>query len=305
VSDARSAWLFPGQGEEGPGMASADVLRLTSVRRLLDCGSARVGVELREVVRGGGPGLARTELVQPALVALALGIAEALEARGEAPAALAGHSLGELSAFAVAGCLASEHAVELACARGALMGEAARRSPGGMIGVRVESAAQLAELLARGRSADEALDLAAHNAPGLWVLSGRHAALRAVEACSAVTRLPVVGPWHSRLMQQAELAWAEALREVPFAAPRRLLIANRTGLPVGAGDDPRALLAGQLTAPVQWEATMRALVAAGVERFVTLGPARMLRGLCRANLGGDARIVAAGSVLAATEARVA
>ena len=286
-------------------MASEEVLRLPSVRRLLDCGSARAGVELAEVVRRGSPELARTELVQPVLVALALGLAEALEARGEAPLAVAGHSLGELSAFAAAGCLAHEHAVELACARGALMGEAARRSPGGMIGVRAESAVELEALLASGRSSGHVLDVAAHNSPELWVLSGQLAATRAVEARGAVTRLPVAGPWHSRLMQDAERAWVEALSEIPFAAPRVLLIANRTGLPVGPGDDLRALLAGQLSAPVQWATSMRSLLVAGVARFVTVGPARMLRGLCRANLGPDARIVAAVSLLAPSQERVA
>ena len=306
MSSERSAFLFPGQGEEGPGMAPAGVLALAEVRRLLDCGSAHSGADLAKLVRNGGPELTRTELLQPALVALCLGLAHELQEREGAPHAVAGHSLGELSAFAAAGCKSAERAVELAGLRGALMAEAARRAPGAMIALPAGcTEAQLAEALACGRAADPALDVAAHNGPGSWVLSGSRAALRAVQARFAVALLPVAGPWHSRSMQEAEQAFASALRAVPLSAPRTVLIANCTGLPVAASDDPASLLAGQLTRPVQWAATMRSLQLAGATRFVTVGPSRVLRGLCRACLGPDARLVMANAAVLADQERVA
>jgi [acyl-carrier-protein] S-malonyltransferase len=303
--DERAAFLFAGQGEEGPRMVGEDVLRLPEVQRLLAHGSQHAAVDLAQVVRAGGAQLARTELLQPALVAIALGLFHELAARGAAPWAVAGHSLGELSAWAAAGCLAFDDAVRLACVRGAAMAEAARRAPGGMVALHDADDARLEQVLACGRAVDPVLDVAAHNAPGMHVLSGSRAALAAIEARFSVTRLKVAGPWHSRSMHEAERTFARALATVAFSAPCCTVIANRTGAPLTLGDDLRAVLAGQLTRPVRWAETMRSLGAAGVERVVTVGPARALRGLCRANLGPGARIVSASAVHAPVAERVA
>jgi [acyl-carrier-protein] S-malonyltransferase len=94
-------------------------------------------------------------------------------------------------------------------------------------------------------------------------------------------------------MRDAERAWTEALRAVPITAPARVLVANRTGQVIGAEDDLVELLAGQLTRPVQWAATVAALARAGATRFVSVGPSRVLRGMCRACLGADARLITA------------
>jgi malonyl CoA-acyl carrier protein transacylase len=86
-------------------------------------------------------------------------------------------------------------------------------------------------------------------------------------------------------METARVEWLDALRRITFSAPTKTLIANRSGLPVTLHDDCAALLAEQLTRPVEWVRTMRTIEELGLRDFVLVGAVRTLRGLCRANLG--------------------
>lgn len=288
----RTALLFPGQGEESAGMAGAALDRPGAVRNLLARASAQLGIDLAASIRTGDPALTTTEVAQPALVAIALGLWLDLAARGVGADAIAGHSLGELAAFSAAGCLTPEDAVDLACHRGKLMGAVARRRPGYMLAIRAANLAAV-EALLDGARRHGVIDIAAHNAPDQWVLSGEASALGAIEARQPVTRLPVSGSWHCSLMASAETAWRRQLQKVAFRAPARLLVANRSGEPVASDADLPDLLAGQLTRPVRWAKSFESLSAAGIERFITVGPSKTLRALCRANLGRDVRIASA------------
>ena len=281
----KQAFLFPGQGSEVPGMGGALLERPGPVRDLLSRASKALGFDLAAAIARGAPSLARTEVSQPALAAVCIGSSLELAAGGVRPDAVCGHSVGELAAFCVAGCLEPEEAIDCAIDRGRLMGAAARRSPGGMCAVRVREA-ELPTVLA---AAD--VELAAHNAPEEWVVTGGRAALAAVAARFPTVPLRVAGPWHSRAMAGAEAAFRERLRRVCWQRPRIPLAANATGAWV-AHEDLADLLAGQLTHPVRWAGTLDTLARAGVTTWRVIGPARVLRGLCRANLGASARVIA-------------
>ncbi len=276
-------FLFPGQGAEGPGMGGAALSRPGPVRALLERASRTLGRDLAEVVERGGPELARTELGQPALVAISLGLA--LES-GLAPAAVAGHSVGELAAFCAAGCLAPEEAIDCVVDRSRLMADAARGASGGMAAIRVTSEAQAREAIA----GEQGLEIAAHNGPEEWVLTGDRAALAALAARLPIVLLPVTGPWHSRAMAGAAAQWRLALGRVQWRRPRVPVVANATGRFITDGEDLAELLASQLTQPVQWARTLQTLSAAGASRWHVFGPGRVLRGLCRANLGTAATV---------------
>lgn len=277
------AFLFPGQGEESAGMSSHYLTSPGPVQRLLARASRQLQLELTPIIKSGAPALMRTEVIQPTLVAITTGLALELISSGITPSAVAGHSLGELSAAAVAGCIEPEAAVDLAVQRGVLMGEVARRTPGGMLALTTEDPNELEQALAVGRRAG-CVDLAAQNSPSQWVLSGEKAALEAISAKYKTTRLPVSGAWHSALMKEAEQAWRETLRALPWKAPKIHWLCNRSGRWVRDDDDLPSLLAGQLTRPIQWASTMRSLEEAKIKRLILVGPSRALRGLCRANL---------------------
>jgi [acyl-carrier-protein] S-malonyltransferase len=280
----KTAFLFPGQGAELLGMGGTLLEREGPVRKLLGRASRALGIDLAAAVAKGAPVLHRTDVGQAALTAVCIGLAQELISAGQRPDAVAGHSLGELAAFCIAGCLEPEEAVDCALARGRLMAEAARRSPGGMAAVRIREE-DLPALLDGSE-----LQIAAHNAPEEWVLTGDRAALAAVARRFAAVPLAVAGPWHSRAMSGAQDEWRDALRQLRWRPPAIPLVANATGRFV-VGEDPSELLAGQLTLPVRWAATLRTLAEAGVSSFCVVGPGRVLRGLCRANLGVAARVV--------------
>lgn len=282
-----TAWLFPGQGAEAGGRLRA---RRGPVTRLLEHAGRALRIDLASAMALGDPALSRTEIAQPALVAVCLGIAEELEAAGAVPDVVAGHSLGELTAIAVAGCLCAEDAIELAVERGRLMAEASHERPGAMAAVRANDEGSIERLLALGRARGR-LTIAARNSPTQWVLSGDRAALDALAATTPVSFLPTGGAWHSEAMAEAEERWLVILRRADFRPARRALILNRGGRALRAGDDPAALLAGQLTRPLEWLGTLETLAHMGVAKWVTVGPAQALRGLCRETLGTSAPIV--------------
>ena len=279
------AFLFPGQGSEGPEMGGAALGRPGPVRRLVERASAALEVDLEAIVRRGDPSLARTELGQPALVAISLGLALESLVR---PSATAGHSVGELAAFALAGCLSPEDAVDCTVERARLMADAARRNPGSMAALRA-SVDQLQDALALGRSAGS-LELAAHNSPEELVVTGDRAALAALSSRYFTVPLSVSGPWHSAAMRDAADSWRLGLERLSWQRPRVPLVSNATGSFV-RDENLVELLAGQLSQPVQWVATLGTLRSAGIQTFDLFGPARVLRGLCRANLGTSAIVV--------------
>ncbi len=277
------AYLFPGQGAEGPGMGGAALDRPGPVRRLLDRAAQALDRDLAAIIARGDPALARTELGQPALLAVSLGLALEHQAVAQTRArATAGHSVGELAAFALAGLLEPEQAIDAVIARARLMAEAARARPGTMLALRAPAPP---EPLPAG------VELAAHNAPTEWVLTGDRAALAAVAARHDTTPLPVSGPWHSAAMAPAATAWRPVLAAITWSrAPRIPVVTNTTGTFFTADDDPIELLVGQLTRPVAWVRTLETLREAGVSTWRVFGPGRVIRGLCRANLGAGAPV---------------
>ena len=270
-------------------MGGVALLRSPRVREWLAQASAIVGIDIHDAIDQGRPTLRRTEVAQAALTVVGLGLYEALAERGVRPAFVAGHSVGELASFAAAGVFTPEVAVTLAAQRGRLMAAAAVTNPGGMLALKVDSEDDVAAALAVGERVGP-IQLAAENAPGEWVLTGDRHALAAVAARFPAVPLPVVGPWHSRAMVEAEQAFRQLLTRTELHAPRCGLIANRDGKPVTVGADLVDVLAGQLTRPIAWAATMATLKALGARTWLVLGPGRALRGLVRKNVGLDAHV---------------
>ncbi len=276
-------FLFPGQGAESPGMGGASLRRPGPVRGLLERASAALRVDLVAIITRGDPALARTEVGQPALIAVSLGLALEQQAAGLIPTAVAGHSVGEIAAFCLAGCLAPEVAVDCVIERARLMAQAARQVQGGMAAVRVDSEAAANDAIALGLTAGK-VELAAHNGPEEWVLTGDRRALAAIAVRFPTVPLPVSGPWHSQAMAEAGAQWRTTLEAAGLRPPRLPVVANADGGFVRPGADLVQLLAGQLTQPVRWAESLATLARAGATRWHVFGPGRVLRGLCRANL---------------------
>lgn len=285
------ALLFPGQGEDivrtGPAWLDA-----AAVRGLLAHAAAVTGTRggADALFARGGRALETTAVLQPAMVALCLGIAQELADGGLLPAAVAGHSLGELTACGAAGVLDVRDTVAIAALRGRLMAREAARHPGGMLAVTARERGELDRVLA---AAGPAVAVAAHNTTDQWVVSGEHTALREVAAAVAATPLAVDGPWHHPAMGAAAHEYRTALVHALHGPIRTPIISNHTGGLVHQVAELPDLLARQLTHPVQWVRCMATLATLAVTDVVVVGPSRALLGLVRRNLGDACRLHAA------------
>jgi [acyl-carrier-protein] S-malonyltransferase len=276
------ALAFPGQGSEEPEMGLALARIDPRARALLELASELLALDVPRALERGAKALARTEVIQPVLVAVGLGFAHAHVEREGWPELVLGHSLGELTAAAFALDLADAEALSLAHARGLAMAEAARQSPGGMLAVRAVTDEELAPLLAEG------LELAAHNAPDERVLAGSLDALARAERATTLPtrRLAVAGPWHARTMSAARTPFEEALRGVPWdRAPRARLFSAVTLEEVPPSELAETLADG-LVRPVRWAPALQRLEAAGLRTLEVAPPSRILAGLCRRTLRG-------------------
>lgn len=263
------AFVFPGQGADPPWVDPAMLAR-PELRERVALASAATGVDLEPLLRRGGRDLARTEVLQPALVAVCLGIVRTLEVR---PDIVAGHSLGELTAWAASGAISDADAIAAAAVRGQLMAAAAARHPGSMLALRDADQATCDRALALG-----GVWLAAHNAPDEYVVSGSREALARVERELPSARLAVAGAWHSPAMAGAVPALSRALHAIA-RSPGIPLVANRDGT-IADPDAIPELLAQQLVHPIAWVAAQRTL-ASVANRWIIIGPGAVVRALAR------------------------
>jgi len=286
------AVLSPGQGAQKPGFLAPWLPAAPTAESRLRWWSVLAGVDLLWLGTEAGPDeIKDTARTQPLLVAAGLLAAEALAGRTAAAEPLpdvsvvAGHSVGELAAAALAGALTSETAVALAGVRGRAMAAACALEPTGMAAVLGGDEAEvLAAIEAHG------LHPANRNGAGQLVAAGPADRLEKLAAeppaRTRVVRLPVAGAFHTPFMAPAERELAGLAAGIPAADPSKLLLSNLDGASVGHGRELLTRLVRQVTAPVRWDACMRTLADLGVSAVIELPPAGTLAGLLKRELKG-------------------
>jgi [acyl-carrier-protein] S-malonyltransferase len=294
------AVLAPGQGSQTPGMLGPWLTGPRAERAdasaTLTRWSDATGLDLERLgTTADADEIKDTAVTQPLIVVASLlahaQLLAALEDAGLAGAApiadavVAGHSVGELAAAAVAGALTPDAAVELAAVRGREMAAACALEETGMsaiLGGRAE------EVLARLE--ELGLDAANRNGAGQVVAAGPLPALAELAESpperARVKPLAVAGAFHTRFMAPAEEALRGYAEKLEFTDPARPLLSNADGELVGSGADLRARLVAQVTLPVRWDSCMAAMPGLGVDAVVELAPAGTLVGLVKRELKG-------------------
>jgi [acyl-carrier-protein] S-malonyltransferase len=269
---AVTAILFPGQGSQTSDMRET-VLQVRP--DLLELAAEVIGEDPFPRVDEG------TKFAQPAIFCASLaGWAVLGQPAGDY---MAGHSLGELAALVAAGSLDERDGLELVALRGALMQRAGELAgDGGMVAVLGAGAADHAAELA----AAHGLSVANDNSPQQVVLSGPRrslpeAAAAAKELGLRALELPVTGAFHSPMMASATPEFAAALEAATIGPSRVTVLSAVTAEPF---EDVRAQLVQALTMPVRWRETMLALHELSAERFIEVGPGRVLTGLAKRTL---------------------
>jgi [acyl-carrier-protein] S-malonyltransferase len=228
-----------------------------------------------------------TAVTQPLVVAATLLAHQELTRRGVLAddVIVAGHSVGEIAAYAIAGVISADDAVALAATRGAEMAKACANEPTGMSAV---LGGDEAEVLGRL----EQLDLvpANRNAAGQIVAAGRLSALDKLAedppAKARVRALGVAGAFHTEFMASALDGYAAAVQNVATAEPTAVLLSNRDGQPVSSAGDAIEKLVAQLTRPVRWDLCSETLRQRNVKAIVEFPPAGALSGIAKRELRG-------------------
>ncbi|WP_280831928.1 ACP S-malonyltransferase [Mycolicibacterium frederiksbergense] len=289
------ALLAPGQGSQTPGML-APWLELPGAADRLATWSQISGLDLARLgTTATAEEITDTAVTQPLVVAATLLAYEELTKRGVPIAAdpaetlVAGHSVGEIAAYAIAGVISADDAVKLAATRGAEMAKACAIEPTGMSAV---LGGDEAEVLARLESLD--LIPANRNAAGQIVAAGAVAALEKLAedppAKARVRQLATAGAFHTQYMASALDGYAAAAASVTTSEPTATLLSNADGQPVASAADAMEKLVSQLTKPVRWDlcsATIRDRFS-GAERtgIVEFPPAGTLVGIAKRELKG-------------------
>jgi [acyl-carrier-protein] S-malonyltransferase len=261
-------------------------LALDGVEQLVTGWSETSGLDLvRLGTTADAEEIKDTAITQPLIVALTLVAHRELARRTEIPAdaPVAGHSIGELVAAAVAGVLSPDDAIALAAVRGRAMSEACALEPTGMAAV-MGGAAD--ELLAR--LDDYGLTPANRNGAGQTVAAGSLDALRKLSderpPGTKVVMLKVAGAFHTHYMAPAKATLRERAESVATADPTHPLLSNADGAVVTSGTEMLDRLVEQVTLPVRWDLCMRTLASLGVTTTIELAPGGSLTGLVKRQL---------------------
>ncbi len=273
------AFVFSGQGAQAPGMGKELYECSAAAKAVFElCDSIRPGTS-EQCFNGTKEELTVTANTQPDMFAVEVAAARALVEAGIQPDALAGFSLGEISALAFSGAVSLEDGFKLVCRRGELMQEASNAADSAMVAVVKLPPEKVEELAGQF---DQVYPVN-YNSPAQTVCAGLSSSMdgfkAAVKAAGGrALPLKVSGAFHSPFMSSAAKGLAEVLAPMEFAAPSCPLYSNVTAQPYEDGQF-KDLLSRQVENPVRWQTIVENMIAAGVDTFIEVGPGKTLAGL--------------------------
>ena len=269
------ALLAPGQGSQTPGMLTP-WLADPELKKLLDSYSAAIDLDLEHLgVSADAEEIKDTAYAQPLIVATSLLSASALSIYNAA--FVAGHSVGEISAAAIAGVISDIDAMNLVRARGREMAKAAALTEGGMAAVLGGDRNTVLKAIS-----DLNLVAANDNGGGQIVAAGSLAALSQLAPEGARVRpLAVAGAFHTSQMEPAVAPLREIAAALEVHTPHSPIISNKAGNIVNDGRETLDLIVNQIANPVRWDLCMEQLQKSGVTGVIEVAPAGTLTGLIK------------------------
>ena len=282
------AFVFPGQGSQYAGMGKDMADNFPAARQVFEEANDALGFDLATLCYNGPEDeLKLTTNTQPAILTVSTAALKVLEQEsGLRPAYLAGHSLGEYSALVAAGALSFADAVRTVRQRGAFMQEAVPVGVGAMAAILGLDTVEL-EAVCREAAQGQVVSPANFNSPGQVVIAGHATAVeRAIELAKAkgakrAMPLPVSAPFHCSLMLPAGERLREVLAGIAVGPLRTPVVSNVEAAPNSDVGRVKELLVAQVSAPVRWDESVQKMAELGVERFIEIGPGKVLAGLIK------------------------
>jgi [acyl-carrier-protein] S-malonyltransferase len=282
------AVVFPGQGTQQPGMASA--WRDHPSWTIVEEAEAALGEPLGHLVTAApADALARTREAQLAVLITSLVAWDALGPLAEAPVAFAGHSLGQVTALIASGALPLDDGVRFAARRAELTQAAADAHPGKMAALLGATPEQAEDACT---AAPDRCWVANDNAPGQVVIAGTPDGLAAGSARAQeigvrrVTRLNVGGAFHTPLMADATAGLELEVGQLELAKPTAPVVSNHDAVAYDDADGWRERLPAHVSVPVRWRSTMETLVSVGADSFCEVGHGSMIAALAKRGAPG-------------------
>ena len=282
------AYIFPGQGSQYSGMGKNLVENFPAAEKVFEEVDDALQSSLsRLCFEGSSEELQLTENTQPAILSVSTAVLRTMESEGfPKPDFVAGHSLGEYSALVGAGSLTIADAVRTVRSRGRYMQEAVPVGTGAMAAVLGAELKDIEDACAEAAQGQVCAP-ANINSPGQVVIAGdsdavdRAGELLKTRGAKRVVKLNVSAPFHCALMKPAQERLAHDLDALTFSDLNVALVTNVDSTAIKSGDEARASLVRQVTAPVRWLSSMQFLIDEGVDAFVEVGPGKVLTGLMR------------------------
>ncbi len=289
------AFVFPGQGSQYPGMGKDLADNFPIARQVFEEASDALGLDMAALCfRGSEEELKLTANTQPAILTHSIASLRVVrEETGLKPSFAAGHSLGEYSALVCAGAFSFADAVRTVRLRGTFMQEAVPVGKGAMaavLGLQRDEVEEVCREAAQG----EIVSPANFNSPGQVVIAGHAIAVdRAIDIAKSrgakrALPLPVSAPFHCSLMAPAGERLRGVLEKLAISPMEIPVVTNVEALPNEQADRVRDLLVRQVSAPVRWDESVEKMAALGAERFVEIGPGKVLSGLIKRIVKGVA-----------------
>ncbi len=290
LNPSSTAFIFPGQGSQVVGMGKELASTYDVARETFEEADSIFHFPFSKIMWDGpDTELNDTVNTQPALFIHSLASFRVFMHLHPdfVPAALAGHSLGELSALAAAEALSFESGLRLVRKRGELMKKAGEMNPGGMAAILNLDIPALEKVCAEASREGESVQVANDNSPGQVVISGAKAAVERAMAGAKVAGakraipLAVSIAAHSKLMASIQEEWDDAVNAAGIKDTKVQIIGNVSAKAMQSAADLRADIQSQMQSRVRWVETVQLLSGRGIVNFVEVGTGNVLIGLIR------------------------